>query len=304
VQVTAPFVHVGYPKTASTWLQNQLFSRPAIGFHAVPPLEILEHLVFRDGMTFDPDVARDSFAPYLCAARSEGQVPVLSNEVLVGDQTQGGRYWGAMVADRLHQVFPDANILMIVREQASMLVSSYKQYIRVGGRSTLTDFVQREPGFDAVCRLDFFEYDQIIGFYQGLFDPSQVLVLPYELLRQDGRDFVQRVLRLAGIDSDVQADAKVAYHGWGGATIDIRRRLNRILSGWTYCDGPVPPKSWRVGDRACRRMERFIPSTIQQRRERSLEAIAAETVRGRFAASNRRTADLIGFDLAAFGYEW
>ena len=303
MQVTAPLVHVGYPKTASTWLQNQLFSCAGNGFRAVPPLEILEYLVFRDGVTFDRTAALDSFAPHLADAESQGLLPVLSNEVLVGDQTQGGRYWGAMVADRLHEVFPDARILMIVREQASMLVSSYRQYVRVGGSSTMTEFVQRQPGFDAVCRLDFFEYDQIIGYYQELFGPSNVLVLPYELLRQDRQEFIQRVLGLVGMEGGVQADARVAYHGWGGATIEIRRRLNRILDPWTYCDGPEPPKSWRAGDKASRKLERFLPGAMQQRSERSLQAMAAEVVRGRYAVSNRRTAKLIGFDLAALGYD-
>lgn len=298
-----PLVHVGYPKTASTWLQGQVFLRPDSGFHSIPPLEILEHLLLRDVMSFDVDAALRSFEPHLREARNRRLVPLLSNEILVGDPIQGGRYWGMTVAERLHQLFPSARILIVIREQLSMLLSSYRQHVRVGGTATLEGFVHRDAGFDAVCRLEFFEYDRMIATYQRLFGRQAVLVLPYELLRQSTEGFVEPIMRLVGLDDSVNVDGRAANRGWGAATIEVRRRLNRLVRGWTYFDGPQPPRSWTVANRVSWRLDRLVPRSIQERRERVLEDIGERVARGRFAASNHRTSQLIGIDLATLGYE-
>ena len=62
----------------------------------------------------------------------EGLSPVVSFERFSGNPFSGG-YDSKEIADRLVQVFPDARVLVVVREQRSMIVSTYKQYVREGG---------------------------------------------------------------------------------------------------------------------------------------------------------------------------
>ena len=298
---TTPLIHVGYPKTGSTWLQGKLFSDESLGFYQVPRLEALEALVFHDAMEFDVGAAGKIFAPHLQAAEERRLVPVISNEVLVGDQTQG-RYWGAMVAERLRETFPEARVLLVFREQAEMVASAYGQHIRVGGRSSLDAFLKREPGFDCYCRMDFLEYDRMVGRYQELFGAENILALPFEMLRGCISDFASRIFDFIGLPTPPEIDAHVINAGFGALTLEIRRRLNRFLTPWTYFDGPRPPLGYRAGEWASNALERILPHALHQSRERRLKEIATAAVGERFAESNRRTSEMIGIDLASYGY--
>ena len=64
-------------------------------------------------------------------SRQDPRVPVLSDETLCGDPFQR-RYNGGDVADRIHQTFPRAKVLIGIREQKAMAISSYREFIFLG----------------------------------------------------------------------------------------------------------------------------------------------------------------------------
>lgn len=298
----APLVHVGYAKTGSTWLQRVVFANTELGFLSIPRLEVLEHFVFTDIADDNAPGVLQGLAPHLNKAAAESLIPVLSHEVLVGDQTQG-RYWGRLVGRRLHNVFPDAKILVVLREQRAMVLSSYRQHIRVGGHYTLRQFMSREPGFDAHCRPDFLEYHRMISNYQELFGRDRVLVLPFEMMRKDLPGFQRRILEFAGVPTEFQPDETVYNPGFGAGTLEIRRRMNRFLGGWTYYDSPQRPRLWSFGEWSCHKLQRVLPGRYQDAREKEIRTTAAAMVEGRYVESNRRTSELIGIDLTEFGYQ-
>ena len=71
----------------------------------------------------------------------EGLSPVVSFERFSGNPFSGG-YDSKEIADRLVRVFPDARVLVIVREQRSMIVSTYKKYVREGGALPPSKFMR------------------------------------------------------------------------------------------------------------------------------------------------------------------
>ena len=187
-----PLLHVGYAKTGSTWLQKSVFGRPDGPFLLLPLLDALEYFVFRDDAETAPGRIAAELAGFRTRADAADAVPVVSHEVLVGDQTQG-RYWGHQVARRLQAVFPDGRVLMVIREQTAMLVSSYRQHLHVGGTETLAAFFSRQPGFEATCRPDFLAYDRMIAFYQELMADIRAAI-------ETGRFAEVKAARLAGMD--------------------------------------------------------------------------------------------------------
>ena len=77
-----------------------------------------------------------------------------------------------------------------------MILSTYKQYVKAGGASTIEHFLVparkhgwRVPGFD----FGHFEYDRLIAYYRSLYGPDAVLALPYEQFVGDGRGFVETI---------------------------------------------------------------------------------------------------------------
>lgn len=65
------------------------------------------------------------------AAESDS-TPVLSAERLSGNPHSGG-YDSLQTAKRLHRLFPQAKVLVVVREQTEEILSCYNQYVRAGG---------------------------------------------------------------------------------------------------------------------------------------------------------------------------
>ena len=64
-----------------------------------------------------------------------------------------------------------------------MVISSYREFIMLGGTLSLEDFVGtgHEPlSFTPILREDFLAYDFVVGYYQELYGRQNVLVLPID----------------------------------------------------------------------------------------------------------------------------
>ena len=92
-----------------------------------------------DPFAWSPSKARETFETGIRDAVERGLVPVLSAERLSGNPDSGG-YDSVHVAEYLAATFPEARVLIVIREQADMLVSGYERYVRNGGPGTLRQY--------------------------------------------------------------------------------------------------------------------------------------------------------------------
>src|SRR5579859_361933 len=305
-------VHTGYHKTGSRWLRHRFFGNPATGYGWVDKAgeeHPVRRLVSARPFEFDADASRAEFEPLLAEIVDAGLSPVVSFERLSGNPFSGG-YDSKEIADRLVQVFPDARVLVVIREQRSMIVSTYKQYVREGGAMSVTKFMQpptsrsmRIPWFD----FRYFEYHHLLGYYRRLFGEERVLTLAYEQFRSDPRAFVERLAGFAGRPlSDEQLDAlpfeSKANPGPPATAIAARRWLNGL--GVRSDLNPAPPLAspafWKLGKRIDRLS--LAPPGAVSHEEEKLRRVVAERVGDRYAESNRRTAELTGLDLGTYGW--
>src|SRR5438094_721969 len=103
--MSEPLIHIGYHKTGSTWLQEQVFCDERFGFVSTDgPLPIDEAFVALNPFTFSAEQARALFSGLLRSAADKALVPVISHERLSGDVGTGG-VDSRMIADRLHETF-------------------------------------------------------------------------------------------------------------------------------------------------------------------------------------------------------
>jgi hypothetical protein len=307
-----PLVHIGYHKTGSRWLRFLFFGDPRTGFGWVDktgPDHPVRHLVGARSLEFDAEASRAEFSPLLERIEAEGLSPVVSFERFSGNPFSGG-YDSKEIADRLASVFPGSRVLMVVREQRSMIVSTYKQYVREGGALSPTKFMtpptsrsMRIPWFD----FRHFEYDRLLAYYRSLFGPEAVLALTYEQFVADPRTFVAEIARFAGKPLSEEALDSLRFDrktnpGPPATAIAARRMLNGI--GVCSDLNPAPPLSspvfWRLGKRIDRLS--LAPRQTVEREEAKLRRAVEEVVGDRYADSNRRTAELTGVDLTAYGW--
>jgi hypothetical protein len=299
---------VGFHRTGSTWLQRGLFVDERAGFRSPwTTAEISQALVRVDPFRFDAAAVAAGFEPGIAAAGAAGLVPVVSHERLSGNPHAGAHDAGP-ICDRLAAVFPGARVLIVIREQVSMVVSNYKQYVKVGGPASLAGYVAPvRKGRDRVPRFDLrqFEYDAFVERYRQAFGPSSVLVLPFEQLRRDREGFATAIARFAGacgtIDEVRGGRDNVAFSALSTA---LKRRLNLVLvRDATNPNAPVDDPSVNEALMArLRRLDRRVPGPVHTRFEDRLRREAELLVGDRFRESNARTAELTGLPLAELGY--
>jgi len=295
-------VHIGFPKTATTWLQEYVFSNSELGFTSPWGTRsglAIDQFVLSSPFYFDPQNAFNVFLETAGDALASGLVPVLSEETLVGDPTSG-KYWGKTAADKISQTFPTAKIVISIREQRSFILSAYKEYVLAGGTVSIDRFLGLgdavlRPGFEGICQRNSLEYDRVISYYQSLFGKQNVIVLAYEELRSNPDRYLGRLFRFAGVEtSSSPLTDKRTHVGQKGLTLRIRRFGNRYVQQQDVLMNKRPI-SWRILGRLCALTDSdgLIPSKIHSAYDSRVVDRINLLVGGYFFESNHRSNALL-----------
>lgn len=203
MQSLTPIIHIGFPKTGTTWFQKQLY--PQIeDIYFFSREELIEHIINIDIFSFDPEKARENMVKL-----ANGKRIVICDELLVGglDIPFGLGEFIKIMADRLYAVFPDAIIIAFIRNQVDILASAYFQYIRSGGTYSVKKYLSADKTFNTFFKnhllysLKFFQFDLTIGYYEKLFSTSRVTVYLYEDFKANTESFVKKFLNDMGLQT-------------------------------------------------------------------------------------------------------
>jgi len=300
-------IHIGYHKTGSTWLQDDVFDDPSFGFVQAHPRMLVDE-AFISVNPFAFEVPNELFRPLFADAEARNLVPVVSHERLSGDPNSGG-IDSRDIADRLAATFPGARVLIVIREQRSMLLSVYKSQVRFTTHKIVERWRDRtvRERRTAAPTLDYFAYHHLIAYYQTLFGAERVLVLPYELLRRDALDFVSQITKFAGVSAPTNVPKGEVNVSLPAGLLQLNRYVNVVLRAFGLSErfqGPIQERrTMRVHLKILRKLARFTPKSYSKRVEGRWRETIDDLTRGRYAESNRLTAQLTGIDLAAFGYD-
>jgi hypothetical protein len=307
-------IHIGYHKTGTSWLQAHFFGNPQVG--TVQPFgraeDLRPYLTVPDDFDFDPQSSRRHFGRRLDGLTlAPGQVPVLSYEALCGNP-HGGMERGGVMADRLRAVFPEARILIVIREQRSMVLSTYRQFIKIGGGCSLRDYLQSAERHGNRVRPfapEHFRYDRLIRYYQQLYGESRVLTLPFEDLVQSPAEFLAAIANFAGIGGGTLDRSSLpiedrANRGLSGIATGLRRTSNRLLRGVGIggCGLFLPGDYNRRLHRLHTHIDQALPGAWRARRQRRDLALIDNWAGGYYQGSNRRVIELTGMALDGLGY--
>ena len=307
--MTLPTVfHIGYHKTASSFIQRGLFEAHADRFHRVPQREIFHRLIYPSDLVWSVEDGRRFVAEQEQLAAN--RLLVFSNERLTG-----GPHYGAQDAvslmNRLWEIAPDASILLVIREQASMIRSMYAQFVRAFGVCALAEYL--DSSYTKHCKETFdpcsLEYHRLVAAYINRFGRESVHVLPFELLVSDREIFRRRVLEACGIKSDEQKGLTwtmpdKANVRSSALQVAFLRRLNPLIRpsiphvGATYYSRPAS----LIARAVVKIAGSSVFSALNRRLERRQTDYVKQFVGDRYAESNAILHELTGLDLAAMGY--
>lgn len=219
------FVHIGLPKTASTWLQDFFAQHTEICFVYKP-----KFFQWDDCFSKGRDFYLSLFKP-----KTGNKISLDSDE----QYSVGFRYrsfnWDCcyrekhpkdfveaaqrfvmpfdreLIAKRIQQTAPDAKIMIVLRNQTDWLSSLYKHHVGKGESRRFREFIKEflPAGF----------YASLAEMYFKLFGKENVLILFYEDLLANPVIFLDKVSRFFGISqfdySQIDKKAKVSLTNRG-----------------------------------------------------------------------------------------
>ena len=222
-------IHIGFHKTASTLLQQKIFNNNNYGFKNISSREeIFEDFILTNPFTFNPVDLNTKYSARI--DKIQGLVPVLTEEALSGNIYQG-KYCDKAVADRLKSTFPNAKILIVIREQIDMLLSLYKWMLSNQSSLTLEEFLYQpasSTGFEPNFRLEYLEYHHLIQYYQTLFGKENVLVNTYEQLKESPTEFFKRINEFAGTNINLEVEFPKVNKAITTELLLVKRYINKM----------------------------------------------------------------------------
>jgi Sulfotransferase family len=190
-EAKAHLIHIGLPKTGSTYLQRWFAQHPQMAFRhgGIAGFGDVDEMA-REAASPHPARVRVTSSELLGVAYSRsGLAP---DHALEGTVDHDGQ---ARVCALLASLFPTAHVLLVTRGFRAMLLSAYSEHVRQGGPS---DFWERlpEPG-DAQANV--WKYDALVALYRRAFG-DRLIVLPYELLRDRPERFLREIESRLGVE--------------------------------------------------------------------------------------------------------
>lgn len=210
------YVHIGNPKCASSTLQIDFFPKHPQIMHLGNGHEKRVNRYIDEGVTivaevdfrykkdfvFDPEKSKSYLQPHFEAADKDDGIKVvgLSSEFL--SFTLGNEVDTADKAKRIYDVFgKNTIIILIFREQISLLKSLYSELVKGGYYSDIKQFFEYTYIYqDRNWCLDFC-FDKVFETYQELFGKENICALPLELLKENESEFIGKICSALEIDS-------------------------------------------------------------------------------------------------------
>jgi len=196
-----PVIHIGYPKTATTFFQNQIFPN-IIDSSLISKKEIYQLIIKPNPINFNPQKVKD----YLSIKQSKKII--LSYERLLGSSQDGGLNLLLSItnAEKLKKLFPKAQIVIFIRNQIGIIASTYCQYLYGGGTYNIDNFLFGKfyPGPNSIKRFnfDFFRYELLIDYYSKLFGIENIHIFLYEDLKSNNQKFLDGFLKELNLTID------------------------------------------------------------------------------------------------------
>ncbi len=294
-------VHVGFAKCASTFLQAFWRQHPDV------------NLVFKSGFfssTYSLDVVRysrmfENGHIGRCLVESDEHLLMNDRHPLLG--SHGMTLEGVEeVCKRLKSALPQAKLLVVLRDQLDMMVSTYSQYLLGGGTHTLDAFAS-EMLCSSNDRRNYysFYYDRILEILEDSF-PGQWKAILFDDLTHRTERHLEGICEFMEIESlpfrPSFRDRRVGLSKLGMPLVRtlnrcvVRRHAPRFLP-----DLWVPQRAYKFLCNVCRLIEYYgLKHFVQSNRHQLASQKLIDVMEVEFAESNRLLSQMLDTDLAGW----
>ncbi|MDL2124696.1 MAG: sulfotransferase [Deltaproteobacteria bacterium] len=249
------YFHIGLHKTGTTYLQRAVFPRlKDINYISQEKIAwILRSIATHDPLIFDCQTVRQRLRNCFRMGKN-----LISAESLSGNpflQYMNRSY----ILNKIHGMFPKAKIVICIRSQVEILVSLYKQFVKMGGTKRFSELIEpikdlRGPQYDYLS-LKMFRYSLYLRKIEEYFGSGNMHVCVYENLVKDADRFLLNLLSFMDVEIVPQFSSKRENVSPHDSELYIHLVLNRFFqSPRNVCGIPKPPRGYPF---LCRLLSRF-----------------------------------------------
>ena len=177
----APIFHIGLHKTGSTFLQAHFWGNS--GYFIFDRHRIISKKILRPYFgDFNADDIRHEII------NKFGDAFICSSEDLCGNPlaTAGGFVSDGILC-RIHELFPEAKIVVFLREQTDYLQSLYVQHVKYGGTASLEKMLyphQLQAILNPRFSPEYLQYDRFLDRIAQLFGRENLYAYSYHELKR------------------------------------------------------------------------------------------------------------------------
>jgi hypothetical protein len=259
------FIHIGYPRTATTTLQNHLFATSSNLLYLGKPFKdkSIENWVNELCFNTTLDYSHKEFHDWIQDYRNKKDFSIfLSNEGFLMPSAQDLK----ITCERLQKVFGSCHIILTLRNQWD-IISGYYYLAGRKGRQLFVNGIPSLPSFPLsvnkwveyslmhktdplnfhhISLLAYLDFHKVIKFLKSAFGHENVSVFLFENFKAEKNLFSNQLKALLGCefsakDFEKKHDNKTIYNEF-----IVKSYLDRIyhkLSGGTYFFKQKPPSS-------------------------------------------------------------
>jgi len=303
------YVHIGLHKTGSTFLQSNLFVSEN-GFHQFNRKKARKLIVENgkgNNLTKEDKNEIDAFVK---ESTQQGLVPILSHErfsgYMLGDKDDRLFIW-----ERLKSLDYKIKIILLIREQKSLIFSSWKQVIRDGASISLSNYLGNpmpKPNQHPLPNFEYFDHQTTFNFLVEVFGKENVCILPFEMLTKDKSKFLKLLARFFGLDaSRFSVSNRARNEALSNISVILFRFSNRFIFNCSLSKGGFWPRTINgtktFQNRIVTALIRNYPHQMDLKWiGRQQQKKISEFIGDRYASQNQALSQEIGIDLNRYGY--
>lgn len=227
-------IHIGMPRTASTFLQSHFFPNfEGFEFYGVSETQYsatFQKMLYQDDSVFNANGIQHELRDILT------HNAILSNELFVGQSLYLNATNRTRTAQRLKQFFPHAEIVLVLRNQVDLLQSLYAIGVYAGMTVLPKDFIRfhnvessvQNPLYSTFAEAENTEnylYSHLIQLYKSLFDKVHVLL--FEDFVINPATFAERLSQMLNVNTvTIKNDENRVNKSLSARQIKLIRRVN------------------------------------------------------------------------------
>lgn len=243
------YIHVGLHRTATTFLQLEVFPKLK-GINYIPQRKIystiLREISMKDQLVFSEEKTKNQLSNYFTEDRN-----LISAESLCGSPFI--QYTNrSNILRKIYNMFPEAKIIVGVRAQKDIIASIYKYYVKIGGIKKFSDFIApykdiTEPISNTydLLDLDTYKYSNYLEKIESLFSRKNMYIYVYENLIKNKSEFIKGILDFMTVSDIPKISYKLRSVSWNDAEISTVLLINRFIKTTKNKYGLIPrPKGF------------------------------------------------------------